>query len=311
MVNCWRAILAWGGRLFFAGVAIALAPVPSAFAAEQAGPSTPARAGFVTVLDVRYTETPGADAKSQSLDIYSPKGAEGRPVMAFIHGGGWSRGDKGNVGAKPGFFAGEGWVFVSINYRLLPAGKHPANVEDVARALAWVHDNIARHGGDPGKLFVMGHSAGAHLAALVATDGRRLDAAGKSLGIIRGAIPLDTSVYDLPALMEGGAGSFYGKMFGDDPGLWRDASPAHHITKDKKLPPFLIFYSRGMGVAQEKEIRAAQADAFAKRLREAGASAEVVSATDQTHGEINQQFGTLGDRVTLRSMEFLSSLVRK
>src|SRR4030095_10355295 len=121
---------------------------------------------MVTTLNVRYAETPGVEAGAQSLDIYAPKAAQKLPVIVYIHGGGWGKGDKREVGAKPQFFTSAAWLLVSINYRLLPAGKHPANVEDVAKALAWVHSNIARHGGDPARLFVMGHSAGAHLAAL-------------------------------------------------------------------------------------------------------------------------------------------------
>ena len=90
--------------------------------------------------------------------------------MVYVHGGGWKRGDKSRVGEKVEFFTGRGWVFVSVNYRLLPEGAHPANVNDVARALAWVHDHATDYGGDPDRLFLMGHSAGAHLAALVATS---------------------------------------------------------------------------------------------------------------------------------------------
>ncbi len=88
--------------------------------------------------------------KDQRLDVYAPrKAAEKAPVMVYVHGGGWMRGDKSAVGKKAEFFTGQGWVFVSVNYRLVPDGKHPRNVEDVATALAWVHERCTEYGGDP------------------------------------------------------------------------------------------------------------------------------------------------------------------
>lgn len=274
--------------------------------APCAGATSRTRAEEMAVtLNVRYAQTPGVEAGAQSLDIYAPGNARDAPVLVYIHGGGWSGGDKRAVGLKAKFFTSGGWIFVSINYRLLPAGRHPANVEDVARALAWVHSKIAGYGGDPARLCLMGHSAGAHLAALAATDHRRLEAAGKSLDILKGVIPLDTNVYNLPELMESGAGAYAG-VFGRDPELWRDASPAFHVAKGKRLPPFLVFYSRG-AAGGENKIRARQARAFAGLLQEAGTPAEVCDASDRTHGEINQWFGRPDDRVTLKAMEFLNS----
>lgn len=132
----------------------------------------------------------------QSLDIHTTNPAEDgksaklTPVLIMIHGGGWRRGDKAGVGVtrhKAPHFVASGYVYVSINYRpsATPDGpKHPAHVQDCAKAIAWVHDNIAKYGGAPNRVFVMGHSAGAHLAALVSTDHRRLEAEDKKLSII-------------------------------------------------------------------------------------------------------------------------------
>lgn len=166
-------------------------------------PSTPAPSAdpLKSTLDIRYANTPGVEAKSQSLDVYAPKDAKNAPVIIFIHGGGWRRGDKSSpgVGSQPAaHFCARGFVFVSINYRLTPAGKHPAKTQDVAKAVAWVHDHIAEHGGDPAQINIMGHSAGAHLTALVATDETRLKAEGKPLSIWKRAILLDTAAYDIP-----------------------------------------------------------------------------------------------------------------
>src|SRR5580698_11456292 len=97
----------------------------------------------------------------QVLDVYSPPDAKNLPVVFWIHGGGWETGDKTSVQIKPQVFVDKGFVFVSTNYRLLPKVDMGTIVRDVAKSIRWVHDHIAEHGGDPERLFIMGHSAGA------------------------------------------------------------------------------------------------------------------------------------------------------
>jgi acetyl esterase/lipase len=253
--------------------------------------------------DVAYGDHP-----LKKLDLYLPDDPANAPVMVYIHGGGWAKGDKAAVGVKPAFFNGKGWIFVSVNYRLLPEGKHPANVDDVALALAKVHDEIAGHGGDPGKIFVMGHSAGAHLASLVATNSKPLEKAGKSLAILKGVISLDTNAYDLPTLTGTAMKPFYDSVFGSDPDLLKDASPQLHVAAGKGIPPFLICYSRGMGRKAEP-MRSGAAEAFRAALEKAGILASVVDASDRNHGEINQWFGREDDtKVTAKAWEFLEVL---
>ena len=105
--------------------------------------------------------------KLQTLDVYAPSGAKGLPVVVWIHGGGWQTGDKADVYEKPKVFTGKGYILVSVNYRLLPKVDMGTLTGDVAKSVRWVHDHIAEHGGDPKRLFIMGHSAGAQLAALL------------------------------------------------------------------------------------------------------------------------------------------------
>ena len=121
------------------------------------------------IPDLPYMET---GHKRQVLDIYTPEDAEGKslPVMFWIHGGGWQVGDKSDVGLKPKVLTQRGFVFVSTNYRLLPEVTMADLIRDVAKSLGWVHRNIAKHGGDPKRIFVGGHSAGAQLAALICTS---------------------------------------------------------------------------------------------------------------------------------------------
>src|SRR5262249_14761906 len=112
----------------------------------------------------------------QTLDVYAPAEGKDLPVVLWIHGGGWRAGDKANVQKKPQAFADKGYVFVSTNYRFVPQVTVKEMAGDIAKAIRWVHDHARDYGGDPKAIFVMGHSAGAHLAALVCTDDRYLKA---------------------------------------------------------------------------------------------------------------------------------------
>ena len=211
----------------------------------------------------------------QVLDVYSPPGAKDRPVVFWIHGGGWQAGDKSSVQVKPQAFTDKGFVFVSTNYRLLPHVDMETIVRDIARSIRWVHDHIAEYGGDPGRLLVMGHSAGAQLAALVCTDDRYLKAEGLSLAIIKGCVPVDGDTYDVPAIIEtaetrrrvhGLPQATYGhrEKFGNDPAKHRDFSAVTHVARDKGIPPFLI-----MHVAEHPDT-SAQAQRLAARAEGRG-----------------------------------------
>src|SRR3954454_8493393 len=147
-------------------------------------------------------DIPYGSHERQVLDVYAPSGAKRRPVVFWIHGGGWQVGDKSDVQVKPQVLVEKGFVFVSTNYRLLPAVDMGTIVRDVARSIHWVHDHIAEYGGDPERLSVMGHSAGAQLAALICTDERYLKAEGLSLAITRACVPVDGDTFDIPAIIE-------------------------------------------------------------------------------------------------------------
>ena len=238
------------------------------------------------------------------LDVYSPKKKVSEaPVMIYVHGGGWKKGDKSRVGAKPGYFTDKGWIFVSLNYRLLPDGKHPANVSDIAQAIAFIHDHAAEYGGDPDKMFLMGHSAGCHLVSLVATDHRRLEEFNKSLTSIKGVIALDTQAYDIASLVDSGA-RMYGEVFGSDAATQKDASPQAHIAKGKDIPPFVVAYSSGIG-GNNAMARARIGNKFVEALKNAGVEATLVDASDRSHSEINTWFGTTRDQVVTKAAEKL------
>ena len=145
--------------------------------------------------DLEYQTGPDADVRHK-LDLYVPVGAKNYPVMIYIHGGGWKAGSKTLYIGLGRTFARHGIGVAIINYRLSPRVKHPGHIEDVAKAFAWVKGNIAKHGGDPANITLMGHSAGGHLAALLATDPSYLKAEKLEPSNIRGVISV-SGVYQI------------------------------------------------------------------------------------------------------------------
>jgi acetyl esterase/lipase len=178
------------------------------------------------VKDLPYADD---DAK-QKLDLYVPKDATKAPVLMWIHGGAWSTGDRSWYAEHGRRFAEEGILFAAISYRLSPKVKHPAHIEDCARAFAWLHANVARYGGDPDRLFVSGQSAGGHLSALLATDPSWLRALKVPDGSIKGAIPM-SGIYSIPAVPAGTRGlmAMFSESFGSDPETCKAASPITHV----------------------------------------------------------------------------------
>ncbi|MFQ5503633.1 MAG: alpha/beta fold hydrolase [Planctomycetota bacterium] len=265
------------------------------------------KAGPREHLGLCYDTKEGVDPGLLSLDVYAPGRGSKHPVLVMIHGGGWRRGDKwGAARLKSRYFTERGFVFVSINYRLSPAVKHPAHVQDVARALAFVHDEIREYGGNPERIFVMGHSAGAHLAALVATDERRLAACGKDLSILKGAILLDCAAYDLPRLFQdflSGPLAFHEAAFGTDEAGWKDASPVRFVAAGKHIPPFLIFHTGKRPAAK------AVSEDLAARLHKAGVVATTVHALPYTHASINRRIGQPTDPATGILQDFLDEIL--
>src|SRR5262249_11385719 len=153
------------------------------------------------------------------------------------------RGDKGGVQKKPLAFTERGYVFVSINYRFFPQVTVQEMTGDVAKAIRWVHDHAREFGGDPEAIFVMGHSAGAHLAALVCTADRYLKAEGMALSAIKGCVRVDVSVYDFPKRQKDRgekAPNAMPEIFGESEEQQRALSPVTHVAGGKGIPPFLI-----------------------------------------------------------------------
>src|SRR5688572_11529613 len=233
----------------------------------------------------------------QVLDVHAPADAKNLPVIFWIHGGGWQTGDKSMVALKPRAFMDAGFVFVSINHRLLPTVEMGEITRDVASALGWVHRNIATHGGDPARLLVMGHSSGGQLAAPMCTDDRSARAEGLALATTKGCVPVDAYTLDIPAIIEMAETRArvhrlpmptYGhrQKFGNDAAKHLDFSAVTHVARNKGIPPFLILHIGG------NPDTTAQARRLANVLKEAGVSVTVVPAPEATHNTINDNIGT-------------------
>jgi len=262
--------------------------------------------------DIPYVES---GHPRQVLDLYAPTGAEGLPVVFWIHGGGWQTGDKSNVELKPQAFMEKGFVFVSTNYRLLPSVDMETIVRDVARSLRWVNHHIAEYGGDPNRVVIMGHSAGAQLAALISTDHRYLEAEGLSSSILKGCVPVDGDTYDVPAIIVTDevrrhahglpqAKFGYRVKFGNDPDKHRDFSAVAHIAKNKGIPPFLVVYVSG------HPYTSSQAQRLGAALGEAGIPVNLVGARDTNHNKVNDDLGRTDDPTTKALFEFVFEVLK-
>lgn len=261
--------------------------------------------------DIPYAGV-GDDPK-RTLDVYAPPNAKNSPIIYWIHGGGWQAGDKSDVKQKPQLFNDAGFLFVSINYRLLPAVDMGTLTRDVAKAFRWTHDHSAEFGGDPSRVIVGGHSAGAQLAALLCTDEKYLKEQDIPFTVLKGCIPVDGDTYDIPAIIEvaetrwrvhGMPPQKFGHRakFGNDPALHRDFSAVNHVAKDNGIPPFLILH-----VADHPDT-SAQAFRLATVLKEAAVPVKTFAAKETTHNKLNDDLGLADDPATKAVREFLAAM---
>lgn len=235
------------------------------------------------IKDVAYYDGPDADKVKHKLDLYLPKDKKDFPVLFFVHGGAWRFGDKNLLGVYSAIgerFAKQGIGAVVINYRLSPKVEHPEHIKDVARAFAWTHKNIAKHGGRADQIFVCGHSAGGHLVALLATDESYLKAHDLSVKAIKGAIPM-SGVFSIPEW-------FMPEVFGKDALVKKQAGPLEHVKEG--LPPFCIVYADHDMPFCDK-----MSNAFCAALKEKKCTAEAVEIKKRDHMTIIGLFAREND----------------
>lgn len=234
--------------------------------------------------NVPYVE---GGTEQQTLDVYAPADAAGAPVVVFVHGGEWTKGDKSEVSFKPKFLNEQGIVLVSVNYRLNGVARHPAQVDDLAAAVRWTRDHASEHGGDPARIVVLGHSAGCHLVTLLGLDPRPLAKIGLEPADLHGIVSWSGSTFDLAAKVAAG-GSYVehvARTFGDDPAAWRDASPVTHVGA-AAMPRFL-FASAEEGKAASRDA----SDDMVRRIRAAGGRADAVVLPGKSHFTANHELG--------------------
>lgn len=247
----------------------------------------------------------GADPQ-QKLDIW-PVAASGKrpPLIVYVHGGGWSRGDKATgTGGKPAFYNSQGFAFASLNYRLVPSVKPGDQAHDIATAIATLRAQSSALGFDPDRIILMGHSAGAHLAALVATDTRYLTKADVPVAALKGAVLLDGAGYDVPAQMadkRNRVGALYDAAFGKDPAEQRALSPVAHVAAPNSAN-WLILHVDARADAKT------QSEALAGGLRANGARVAVKAVPGSTHMSVNQDAGIAGSFVASEISAFIANL---
>jgi len=248
---------------------------------------------------------PPVPRRLNQLDLYRPDGAaagDDRPVVIYVHGGGWMRGDKGNaIANKVALFTGAGYVFASVDYRLSPDPpdppyppdriRFPDQPDDVGEAIGWIDRNVSAYGGDPSRIILIGHSAGAQLVALVSTDSGYVARWGVDPDHLLGTIPLD-GAYDIAATIASAVPQrrpLYYNAFATPAenaidGAWQAASPIDSAGPED--PPMLIV------TQQANPRRTAASEAFAAAL---GPGRGDVLAVPYDHGGINRAVGSAAD----------------
>lgn len=250
--------------------------------------------------EVVYERRSGTDTALTSLDVYLPAGCGRVPVMVWVHGGGWVRGDKAGAGvaAKVSLAHRLGAALVSVNYRLSQPEAQvmwPDHGDDLAAALRWIVAEGPQWGLDPSSLVLMGHSAGAHLAVMAVAAPDLLAVSGAGGDAVQCVVALDTAAYDLtrqPLVSE----ELVSAVFGDDPAGRAAASPLAVVRRHGAPGAEIVVVTRG------SNRRVAAAQAFTDAVVASGGSA-TVKLVDASHRQVNTRLGAEGDEVVTPVVE--------
>ncbi|WP_158590416.1 alpha/beta hydrolase [Noviherbaspirillum cavernae] len=254
---------------------------------DDASSGTSLPAGVRVVRDVPYGSDP-----AQRFDVYAAIGVQDAPVIFMVHGGAWMLGDKSAravVENKVARWVPKGFIVISANYRMLPRAMPVEQARDVGKALATAQKKAATWGGDRTRFILMGHSAGAHLVALLTAwsatcDGN--DCAGVATAPWLASVLLDSAALDVVQRMEQRHPRLYDRVFGRDPEYWKAASPFHALNGG--TVPILAVCS------SLRDDPCPQADRFAAKAVSSGMRASVLKQP-LSHKDINQHLGQPGD----------------
>jgi acetyl esterase/lipase len=250
-------------------------------------PSAALGPGITVERNIDYAEGKPEDADKHRLDIYLPAERKNSPVLMFVHGGYWRQGDRAQYAFLGNRFAEAGYVVAMPSYRLMPANPHPAQIEDVAAAFAWTHENISKYGGDPARIIVAGHSAGGHLASLLALDPQWLRRFKLSPDAIRAVVSL-SGVYDLSRV----------PAFGGE-ATRAAASPIRYARPD--APPFLIEFCQWDYPGLPAQARRMDAE-----LRKAFVRSRMVYGSGENHISEILDLVNGGNPVTSEMLKFMA-----
>ncbi len=278
--------------------------------------------------DIRYREESDADPQFSLLDVYYKKtsgSAKQKPVIVFVHGGGWTKGDKSKIddtegGQIPEFFVDQGYILVSINFRLAPNVRLQDMAQDIAKALKWVSVNIRRYGGDGKNLTLWGYSSGAHLVSLVATDPAYLSRYNLSFSNLSGVIAMDVPQYDAPLALRRLAKEKMGdmnpsdritylkKLFGNSKDAQLSLSPVHFLKSGVTYPKFLLI-SSGIAIDRPQTVNRDMTENFNQQLIQHGVDSRHVHFSQMTHLTLFSNFfdGGVSDAI----FEFLTDVYGK
>jgi acetyl esterase/lipase len=255
-------------------------------------PSTSGLADVEPHKGISYREGAEEDSAKHKLDVYSPKDKTNAPVLFFIHGGSWRSGDRALYGPLGNRYAHAGFVTVVPSYRLAPKHPHPAQIQDVAAAFAWTVRHVTEFGGDTNRIYVAGHSAGGHLAALLSLDESQLLPYQLSPKTIRGVLAL-SGVYDLAS------NESQDSVFGSDREVRRAASPLFHVNPG--APPFLVTYCQWDYFSLP-----AQAREFHRALQKAGVKAALVYIRGESHISEMVNISRADDPLAAAALKFMN-----
>ena len=241
---------------------------------------------------------------AQRIDVYLPANVHQAPVLFYVHGGGWAYGDKANPGTetKVAYWCARGFAVISANYRMAPVAQALEQARDIARAISAAQAHETQWRIDPKRFVLVGHSAGAHLVALLGADPRLLASAGAQRPL--GVVSLDSGALNVPGLMSGARlPRLYKNAFGDDRDYWVSTSPLDQLTREG-LPMLLVCSSTRRFPTSPCD----EANAFSQKAKSLGVAMQVLPAA-MKHDEINRALGEPSNYTTAVST-YIDSLLR-
>lgn len=227
---------------------------------------------------VKHLNLKYGDNAKQSFDLYAPNvtSTAKMPVIIYVHGGGWSGGDKDNVAEKPSFFTNKGYVFVSVNHRLSPKATYEEMADDISLAVKWIYENADNYQLDNTKINLMGHSAGGHLVMLIGTNPKYLYKVGLSQDSLKSIVNLEGPLDLTDFIQRFGT---YKKVFGNDQKVWAEASPITYAA-NKNLPPMFLVTRRKDSIST-----------FVQTTTTAGNTAEFFECKTLSHSGVTKFLG--------------------